>query len=102
MKIIEKLSDMIDEELCGAENYVKCAIKHKDDNRSLAETFYAISNDEMRHVSMLHGEVVKLIEQHRREKGEPPAEMLAVYNYLHEKQIDKAADVKAMQNMYKE
>lgn len=102
MKIIENLSDMIAEELDGAENYIKCALKHKTDNRSLADVFYAISLEEMRHMNMLHGEVAKIIEQYRKTNGEPPASMLAVYNYLHEKQIDKAAEIKAMQAMYKE
>ena len=101
MKIIEKLSDMIEEELKGAECYVKCALKHKDDQRSLADAFFNISNDEMRHVSMLHTEIVKIIEQYRRENGDPPADMLAVYDYLHGKQIEKAAEIKAMQTLYK-
>ena len=102
MKIIEKLSDMISEELDDAEKYVMCALKHKDTERGLADTFYTLSNEEMRHVNMLHTEVVKIIEQYKREHGEPPEKMMAVYDYLHEKQIEKAADVKAMQAMYKE
>lgn len=102
MKIIEKLSDMISEEICDAEKYIKCALKYKDENRGLADVFNSLSNDEMRHMQILHGEVVKLIEQYRQKKGEPPADMLAVYNYLHEQQIDHASDVKAMQILYKE
>lgn len=102
MKIIEKLSDMISEEIGDAEKYIKCALKYKDENRGLADVFNSLSNDEMRHMQILHGEVTKLIEQYRQKKGEPPADMLAVYNYLHEQQIDHASDVKAMQILYKE
>ena len=54
MKIIKALSEMIEDELKGAEHYVKCAIKNKVDNPALAETLYEISTQEMRHVNMLH------------------------------------------------
>ena len=102
MKIIENLSDMIAEELDGAEHYIDCALKHKEERRGLADVFYTISTEEMRHVNLLHTEVVKIIEQYRKEKGEPPTSMLAVYDYLHKKQIEKAGEVKAKQMLYKE
>lgn len=102
MKLIQKMVDYIDEELEGAEEYVKCALAHKDDNPTLAKTFYDISADEMKHVNMLHEEVVKIIEAHRREKGEPPAAMLAIWNYMHEKHIERANKVKTYQAQYRE
>jgi hypothetical protein len=45
--------------------------------------------------------VVKLIEEHRRTHGEPPAPMMAVYQYLHERHIDKANNIRMLQNEYK-
>ena len=101
MKVIQLISDMIEEELEGAEEYIECAIKYREHHPSLAKAFYDISLAEMQHVNVLHTEVSRLIEDHRRKNGEPPAAMLAVYNYLHGKQIDAAAEVKAMQDMYK-
>lgn len=97
MKIIKQISEMIEDELEGAEEYIKCALKHKEDNPSLAHTFYEISVQEMHHVNMLHAEVVELIQKHRREHGEPPAPMQAVYEYLHEKHIKESAEIKTMQ-----
>lgn len=102
MKIIENLSDMIAEEIDDAKKYAECALKHKYDNRSLADVFYTLSIEELKHMNLLHGEVTKIIEQHRKTNGEPPASMLAVYDYLHKKQIDRTAEVKTMQAMYKE
>lgn len=93
---------MIEDELEGAEDYAKSAIKFKEDNPTLAKTFYEISNDEMRHVNMLHGEVVEIIEAYRRDHGDPPEVMLAVYTYLHEKDIEKANRIKMYQHQYKE
>ena len=101
MKIIEKISKQITEELEGAESYVKCALKYREEHPTLSKTFYDISIDEMKHVDLLHDEVVKLIENHRKQHGEPPASMLAVYDYLHEKQIEEANEVKMYQSQYR-
>jgi Mn-containing catalase len=101
MKLIKELTERIEEEIDGAEEYVKEAIKLKHEHPSLAKTLYDISNQEMSHIDMLHAEVVKLIEEHRRTHGEPPAPMMAVYQYLHERHIDKANNIRMLQNEYK-
>lgn len=102
MKIIKNISEQIEEELEGAEWYTKEALKLRDEFPMLAKTFYDISLDEMKHVDLLHTEVVKLIEKYRSENGEPPESMKAVYDYLHEKQIEKANKIKLYQNQYRE
>ena len=101
MKLIKKLTERIEEEIDGAEEYVKEAIKLKHEHPSLAKTLYDISNQEMSHIDMLHSEVVKLIEEHRRTQGEPPAPMMAVYQYLHERHIDKVNNIRMLQNEFK-
>ena len=101
MKIIKELSDMIEEELEGAEEYAKDAVKYKEEYPSLAKVFYEISTEEMRHIDMLHSEVVGFIENYRRDHGEPPAPMMAVYNYLHEKHIDRANRIKMYQQQFR-
>ena len=101
MKIIQKLSEYIKEELEGAECYAKKALKYREEYPTLAKTLYDMSIDEMKHVDLLHGEVVKLIENYRKEHGEPPATMMAVYDYLHEKQIEEANEVRMYQNQYR-
>ena len=53
-------------------------------------------------MNLLHNQVVKLIDNYRKTEGEPPVEMMAVYNYLHEKFIEEAKEIKIMQQMYME
>ena len=101
MKVIQELCDMIDDEINDAKRYITCALKKKDEYPHLADTFCRLSEEEMKHMGMLHTEVVSIIESYRKEKGEPPSDMMAVYDYLHQKSIDKAAEVKALQTMYK-
>ena len=101
MVVIERTSGKIDEELHDACEYAKMALEYKDQYRSLSDTFFVLSTEEMRHQSMLHNEVVKLIEEYRRTNGEPPEKMLAVYDYLHKKAIEKAERVLRYQEMYR-
>ena len=102
MKIIEKLSKMIEEELHDAEKYARCANRWKTENQDLAQLFFRLSNEEMEHMNLLHNMVVQIIQEYRRTQGDPPERMLAVYDYLHEKQMKHATKVKAIQAMFRE
>lgn len=101
MKIIMKLVELIDDELCGAKEYIKLAMHNREEHPGLADTFADLADAEMGHVSKLHDEVVKLIEEVRERDGEPPAGMLAVYDYEHKKQISKASKIKQMISEYR-
>lgn len=101
MKIIIKLVDLIDDELSGAKDYIKMARREKSEHPSLANTFATLAEAEMGHVKALHEEVAKIIDDIRDREGEPPAAMMAVYNYEHEKQINKAMKIKQMISEYR-
>ena len=101
MKIIKELSGYIDEEIDGAKTYAENALKYKEERPELARMFYNMSLQEMEHMNELHKQVVDIIQKYRKETGEPPVPMMAVYEYLHERQIAEAAKVKAMQAMFK-
>lgn len=101
MKIIQKLEELIEEELHDMEMYARMAAELKAEHPSIANTFYTLSAQEESHVSALHDEVVKLIDQYRSKHGEPPAAMAAVYDYLHKRNLEKMADAKRMQDIYR-
>ena len=102
MKIIEHLSDLINEEIDGACNYAKLALKYKEDRPQLAQTLYSITVDEMKHIDMLHDEVVRVINDHRATGAEVPVEMQAIYDYVHAKQIERVHNIKVYMDQYKE
>ena len=93
---------MITEEIRDADKYAQLALHHKGANVPLADTFFKLSQEEMDHMNMLHDQAVRLIDAYRKDHGDPPKEMQAVYDYLHEKQMDAAAQVKAKQMLYRE
>ena len=101
MKIISKLSDLIEEELGDANKYINLALNVREDFPNLSATFYKLSTEEMNHVNMLHDQVVSIISDYRRAHGDPPERMQAVYDYIHEKHINKANEIKIEQALYK-
>lgn len=101
MQLISKLEDLIEEEISDVKKYAKMAAELKKTHPALAQVLYNISSQEEGHQAAIHGEVVKIIETYRKEHGAPPAEMMAVYDYVHKKHIENLAEARRYQEMYK-
>ena len=101
MKIIKCLSELIEEELEDSRKYIDLATKWRNEEPDTADLFYELSLEEMGHVDKLHEEVKEVIEEYRKEHGEPPKEMMVLYEYLHERHIADATQIKIMQGVYK-
>ena len=101
MKIIKCLSELIEEELEDSQKYIDLAMKWRTDEPDTADLFYELSTEEMGHADKLHQEVTELIEEYRKEHGDPPKEMMVLYEYLHEKHIGHATEIRIKQGMYK-
>lgn len=100
MEVIKCLSEKIECTLDMAEEDIKKAIMYKEEYPIASKAFYTQSIALMDSIKSLHDGVVTLIEGYRKEKGEPPAPMMAIYNYMHERHINKAAAIKNLQDMY--
>lgn len=101
MRIIKELEEMIEKNLKGAEDAIHRANLYKDAKPALAKTFFELSTDKMRHVNMLHDAVVKEIEDYQKQHGNPPEAMQAIYDWVHEKDIQYATEIKAAQAMFR-
>jgi rubrerythrin len=101
MKIIETISNRIEEEIQDGKTYTKLALETREEYPELSRTLFTISGQEMEHMRMLHDGVVGIINRMRNEGKEIPEKMMTIYDYLHKKHIDAAADVKILQAMYK-
>ena len=102
MKIIKCLSEKIEDEMKDADEYVQLAMTWKEEQPEAAEVFYQLSTEEMGHADKLHEVVAKLIGEYRDKNVEPPAGMMMLYDYLHEKQTATAMAIKVRQKMYQE
>lgn len=102
MKLIKKLSRMIEEEIRDAEKYARCAIEYRESKPDLSRVFVQLAEQEMGHMQMLHSSVVQLIEEQRRTQGEPPAGMMEAYDLIHEWQMEHAEEAQALIRKAKE
>lgn len=100
MEIIKQLVEKIDDELEDAEKYIKLACKNKENDSVLADTYYKLSLEEMNHMTLLHDQVVRIINDYKKSNTVPPG-MQTLYDYLHGRQIKWAAKIKAKQDGYK-
>lgn len=93
MKEIKYLVEEIKEELEGAEEYAKHAFQYMWDDRTLSETLAAIATQELSHVDALHAQAVRLI---KASTDKPPASMQAVWDWEHERMVEKTAKIKLL------
>lgn len=101
MKEIKCLYANIRDEMEDAEKYANLALKYKDGDRELADTFENLSKQEVGHAEVLHEQAVRYIREYRSKHGEPPASMLAVYDWEHEHMIEDMAEVKRLHELYR-
>lgn len=100
MIVIKCLSENIEQTLDAAEENIKKAFKFKSEFPVAARAFYNQSVILMDSIKGQHDAIVALIEGYKKEKGEAPAPMMAIYDYMHERQINLAAAVKNLQDMF--
>lgn len=102
MKIIKIISEDIEKELDYAEDCIKKAVQYKTEFPDVARVYDSLCTAHLNCAKNLHDQVVSIINKYKSEKGEPPAPMMAIYEYLHERQINKTIGVRNLQEIFKQ
>lgn len=95
--MIEKANDTLDE----IEWYGEKAMLLRDEHKAIADVYSKIAEMHITIYDMLHKEMVSLIDEHKRMGNTPSPEMLAIWDYEHEKLIKEFAEAKTMVDEYK-
>lgn len=101
MKELKEVIVDITEILDCAEMYAKEAVKNKSQYPDLSEVYARIAQDYLTHVGLLHKSVVEMIDSRKRAGVTVPDSMQAVWDFEHDRFIDKEADVRRLLAMYK-
>ena len=99
MKEIKWVAENIREELEDAEKYANAALKVSDTDREMCQVFSELARQELSHSETLHHQAVRLIRKQKDAGVTPPAAMQAVWDWEHERMIEKTAHVKQLLEM---
>lgn len=84
-----------------AECDIDFALKYKDDYPELAKNQYNLSVELMNGFKLQHEHIMQLIFNYKKTGAEVPADMQAVYDFVHEEFMEWAAEIKAKQDLFK-
>ena len=101
MKILKELIEKSEDTLDEVEWYAEKAHILKADHRPLADVYIKIAEEHIGIYGMLHDKMVALIEEEKRKGANPPAAMLAIWEYEHEKLVKEMSEAKYMIDEYK-
>lgn len=99
MKEIKHLAEEIGEELNDAEKYAREAARLSDSCPADAAVYADLSRQELGHADKLHEMATRRIEKKRESGAEVPPGMQAIWDWEHEKMLDRAAHVKSLLSM---
>lgn len=97
MNDIRKLIGDAIEELMDAEGYIKCALSNKEKDKALADMYYQIATEEMRHHALEHAQIERLLTDPQLEHEW----MKMVWDFEKERMVDWKAKINTMLGMYK-
>jgi uncharacterized protein Yka (UPF0111/DUF47 family) len=100
MKLLVDLIEKMDDTLNEVEWYAEKAHHLRGIHKPLADTYIKVAETHINIYNTLHERVVELIDDEKK-KVAPPPEMLAIWNYEHEKLVKEFAEAKFLVEEYK-
>lgn len=101
MKILVNLIDKANDTMEEIEFYAEKAHSLRHEHKELADVFIEIATMHVDIYKMLHEQMVDLIEAERKKGNTPPPEMLAIWNYEHERLVKEFSEAKFLVEDYK-
>lgn len=102
MERLKLLFSLIDDELADSMKYGEKAMHYKDIDTAMAELFYSLSLEEMKHKNMLHNQLVKEMHECIEKYPEKEHEVNAVYDVLNERQVEWENSIRNYQATFRE
>lgn len=90
------------EEVEDAEKYAKEAMRMKTEDLELSKVYAELARQELGHADTLHNQAVRIINAHKATGAETPTSMQTIWDWEHEKIMDKTARIKLMLEMAKQ
>lgn len=100
MKKIKRISSDIEELIEKAQCFAKTAVEVKEEDPVLAETYIKAANEMLSIMETFHTQVVNIIGEYKKTKGDVPKEMKILYDILHEKHIADTITAKSIIALY--
>lgn len=97
MKKIQRLIKDMCYELDAAEHYAKHALRNKDEDKELGDVYERVARQELDHCEMFHAAAVRMIEESGKTA---PEGMRAIWEYEHEKLIERKMEIQIKLGMY--
>ena len=101
MERLKLLFSLIDDELADSMKYGEKAMHYKDTEPAMAELFYSLSLEELKHKSMLHNQLIKEMQSCIALHPEKEQEINAVYDVLNERQVEWENSIKMYHSSYR-
>ena len=101
MERLKLLFSLIDDELADSMKYGEKAMHYKDTDPAMAELFYSLSLEELKHKSMLHNQLVKEMNECIENDPDKEESINAVYDVLNEREVEWENSVRMYHSTYR-
>ena len=102
MDVIKKLLDLINDELEDAMTYAEKAVKCKATHPEMAEMFFSLSLDELKHKNMLQNHLQKAVKDCAEKNPERAEAVNMLFDFEMERNINWENSIRQYQAMYRE